>query len=112
MTVNVTVENQGNFGETFTVSLYGTQTLILKGSTYLPPQNLTTVTVAWNTSGFAKGNYTISVVADPSSETRCSAAITPTNPTSGKPRKIIAPCGMLCRSTMFTSSLKSDPQKP
>ena len=65
MTVNVTVENQGNFGETFTVSLYGNQTLILEGSAYSSPQNSTTLTVTWNTSGFAKGNYTISVVADP-----------------------------------------------
>jgi hypothetical protein len=65
MTVNVTVENQGNFGETFTVSLYGNQTLIVKGSTYLSPQNSTTVTVTWNTSGFAKGNYTVWAYVEP-----------------------------------------------
>jgi len=65
MTVNVTVENQGNFGETFTVSLYGNQTLILKSSTYLSPQNSTTVALVWNTSGFAYGNYSISACASP-----------------------------------------------
>jgi hypothetical protein len=64
MTANVTVENHGNFGETYTVSLYGSQTLILKSSMYLSPQNSTTVTLTWDTSGFAKGNYTISAVAD------------------------------------------------
>ena len=65
MAVNVTVENHGNFGETFAVSLYGNQTLIVKGSAYLSPQNSTTVTLTWNASGFAKGNYTISAYAEP-----------------------------------------------
>ena len=65
MTVNVTVDNQGNFGEAFTVSLYGSQTLILQGSTYLSSRNSTTVTLTWNTSGFAKGNYTVWAYAEP-----------------------------------------------
>jgi len=58
--VTVTVENQGNFTETFDVSLYANTTLI--GTVYgviLPMENLTDVVFLWDTTGFALSNYTI-----------------------------------------------------
>jgi len=68
--VNVTVTNEGDFPETFDLTLYA--------ETMPPPEiiNTTTVTdllvgetrgiiLTWNTSGFALGNYTISAYAEP-----------------------------------------------
>jgi len=63
-TLNVSIQNQGNFGETFSVSLYGNQTLIRRQSTYVSPRSSSTITLMWNTTGFAKSSYTISAVAD------------------------------------------------
>jgi hypothetical protein len=68
--INVTVTNEGDFPETFDLTVYA-QTM--------PPLeiiNTTTVTdllvgetrsiiLTWDTSGFAKGNYTISAYAEP-----------------------------------------------
>jgi hypothetical protein len=59
--INVTVENQGEFTETFTVTA-------LAGSTVVGTQTVsslaagaqTIVTINWNTTGFAYGSYTIS----------------------------------------------------
>jgi len=68
-TINVTVTNKGNFTETFKVKLYalnmppalviGTITVsnLLSGETR-------TISYKWNTTGFAKANYTISAEAD------------------------------------------------
>ncbi|MCK4481777.1 right-handed parallel beta-helix repeat-containing protein, partial [Candidatus Bathyarchaeota archaeon] len=66
LTINITIQNQGNYTETFNVNLYansttiGTQTVInlTAGSTQ-------TLAFSWNTTGFAKGNYTISAYAWP-----------------------------------------------
>jgi len=63
--INVTIQNQGNFGETFTASLYENQTLILNQSIYASARISTTLTFIWNTSGFTYGNYTISAFAWP-----------------------------------------------
>jgi len=65
MSINVTVENQGNFTETFNVSLYANTTAIANlNNITLTIGNSTTVTFAWNNTGFARGNYTIKAVAD------------------------------------------------
>jgi hypothetical protein len=69
--INVTVINEGDFPETFDLTVYA-QTMLT------PPEiiNTTTVTnllvgetrsmiLTWNTTGFAKGNYTISAYAKP-----------------------------------------------
>jgi hypothetical protein len=66
--INATVENQGDTIETFDITAYAnatipvavqTQTVTLDGgiSTY--------ITFTWNTTDFAKGNYTVSVYANP-----------------------------------------------
>jgi hypothetical protein len=64
--IEVTVENLGNFIETFTVTCYydssqiGTQTV-----TNLQPSSSTTLTFVWYTTGMASGTYYISAVASP-----------------------------------------------
>ena len=63
MSINVTVENQGDFTETFNVTAYANTALIASENITLTSGNSTTITLAWNTTGFAKGNYTISANA-------------------------------------------------
>jgi len=64
MNINVTVQNQGDLTETFNVTAYANDTSIQNKTITLTSKNSTTVTFTWNTSGFVKGNYTISAVAD------------------------------------------------
>ena len=62
--INVTVENKGNFTETFDVTLYANTTFIRNMTvTDLQPLTTTILTFGWNTTGFAKGNYRISATA-------------------------------------------------
>jgi len=68
--VTVTLENQGDFEETFDVAVHYNETAITlpngknHTTTTLTSGNSTTITLTWNTTGVAKGNYTISAVAD------------------------------------------------
>jgi len=62
--INVTVANQGNSSETFSITVYANATLIALQNVTLSRGNSTTVAFVWNTTGWVKGNYTISVVAD------------------------------------------------
>ena len=64
-TVSVTVANRGIFTETFNVTAYASTTSIWSESVTLAAGNSTTVTFAWNTTGFVYGNYTISAYALP-----------------------------------------------
>lgn len=63
--INVTVENQGEVAESFNVTTYANTTLIETIEVTLPSGNFTTITFRWNTTDFAKGNYTISAYAEP-----------------------------------------------
>jgi hypothetical protein len=65
-TGNITVkaENQGNFTENFNVTLHANTTIIGKQNVTLSSGNSKTIIFMWNTTGFVKGNYTISAVAD------------------------------------------------
>jgi parallel beta-helix repeat protein len=64
--VNVTVQNQGLLPETFNVTLYADVTEIGTQTVNNMPNGTTTIlTFTWNTTGFAKGNYTISAYASP-----------------------------------------------
>ena len=60
--INVTVANEGYSPETFNVTVYANSTIIdtLMNLT-LTSRNTTTIPFTWNTRGFTKGNYTISV---------------------------------------------------
>jgi len=62
--VNATVQNQGDFLETFNITAYGNATVIETIEITLSSVNSTTITFTWNTTDFAYGNYTISAVAD------------------------------------------------
>jgi len=62
--VNVTVENKGNFTETFNVTVYANTTLIgTQTGITLTSRNFTTLTFTWNTIGFTRGNHLIKAVA-------------------------------------------------
>ncbi len=63
--VNVTVQNQGDIAETFNVTLYANTTSIASQTVILTSKNSQTITFTWNTTGYAKGNYTIKAVVDP-----------------------------------------------
>jgi hypothetical protein len=65
MLINVTAANQGDLAETFNVTTYANDTSIQTKTITLTSQSFTTLTFMWNTSGFAKGNYTISAYAWP-----------------------------------------------
>jgi hypothetical protein len=63
--INVTVENQGDLTETFNVTTYANTTLIETKEITLTGGNSTTIVLTWDTTGFAKGNYTIIAYAWP-----------------------------------------------
>jgi len=63
MNVNVTVANQGDYTENFNVTLYANTTAIETKQVTLANGASTTVTSTWNTTGFVKGNYTVSAYA-------------------------------------------------
>lgn len=65
MKINVTVENQGDTTQTWNVTTYANTTLIETKEITLPSGNSTTITFTWNTTGFAKGNYTINAYSWP-----------------------------------------------
>jgi parallel beta-helix repeat protein len=58
--MDVTVANQGNYIETFDVSVNADTTSIALKSVTLTSGASTTITFTWNTTAFAKANYTIS----------------------------------------------------
>jgi hypothetical protein len=62
--INATIENQGDNSEVFNVTFYGNTTIIATFTNLtLPAHSSTIVGYSWNTSGFSKGNYTISANA-------------------------------------------------
>ena len=66
LSITVTVENQGHTNETFDVTASHNMTNIVPKQTIaLPSRRFTTITFTWNTTGVAKGNYTISAYANP-----------------------------------------------
>ena len=62
----VAVENQGNVPETFNVSLYADTDFVLLEETVseVLAGSTAVVTLTWSTSGFAKGNYSLRVIAE------------------------------------------------
>ncbi len=65
MSINVNIRNQGDYTENFTVTAYANTTRIQTKTVTLTSRNSMTVTFTWNTTGFAKGNYTISAYVTP-----------------------------------------------
>jgi len=65
-TVEVTIKNEGGFMETFNLTVYANTTSIAAVlNITLSFGSSTTMNLAWNTTGFAKGDYTISAYASP-----------------------------------------------
>jgi hypothetical protein len=62
---NLTIMNYGVYTEVFNVTLYANTTAINQTQVSLSNGNSVTLTFTWNTSGFTKGNWTISVYAEP-----------------------------------------------
>lgn len=66
MQINVTVENYGDFTETFSVTIYAQTTVIgILTVNNLFERTHAVLTYQWNTTGFAKGYYSISAYAYP-----------------------------------------------
>ena len=63
--MNITATNQGDYDETFNLTAYANTTIVASQNVTLPYGNSITVTFTWNTTGFAFGNYTLSVYAWP-----------------------------------------------
>jgi PKD repeat protein len=59
--INATVENQGYYTETFNMTSYANTTAIQTQTVILTSGYSANLTALWNTTAFAKGNYTISV---------------------------------------------------
>jgi hypothetical protein len=58
--VTVTVENQGDFAETFNVTVYANATEVIGAAPVsLPIGGSTDIVFLWDTTGYSKGNYTL-----------------------------------------------------
>jgi hypothetical protein len=63
--MTITVENQGDFAETFNVTAHANTTSItLLARVSLPMGSTTDIVYTFNTTGFSKGNYTLKAEAD------------------------------------------------
>jgi parallel beta-helix repeat protein len=62
--INVTVANHGSYPEDINITVYANETCIASQTLFLSNGNYTNMIFNWDTTGFAKGNYTISAVAD------------------------------------------------
>jgi hypothetical protein len=65
MPITLTIANQGAHTETLTVNVYANTALIATGTITLTGGKSKTLTFIWDTTGFAKGKYTISAYALP-----------------------------------------------
>jgi len=66
LNVSVMTFNYGNTTENFNVTVYANTTTIATFTNItLERRNSTTINFTWNTSGFAKGNYTLRAYASP-----------------------------------------------
>jgi parallel beta-helix repeat protein len=64
LTIKATVMNIGSYTETFNVTIYVNASPVASQSVTIESGVAVTKAFTWSTSGFAKGNYTISAVAD------------------------------------------------
>ena len=65
MSINVTIENQGDYTETSNVKVYANATSIASKTITLESSKFITITFIWNTTGFERGNYIINAYATP-----------------------------------------------
>lgn len=65
LNVSVRIVNYGISTETFNITLHANTTTIHQQAVTLANRDSTTITLTWNTTNLAKGNYTISASAEP-----------------------------------------------
>jgi hypothetical protein len=65
MLVNVTVADQGNVPEEFSLTVYANTTAVQTQVVALAAGEMANISFSWNTTDFAKSNYTISAYATP-----------------------------------------------
>jgi hypothetical protein len=65
LNMSVTAADPGNYAETFNVTVYANATYVASQNVTLNSGDFATLAFTWNTTGFAKGNYTISAYAWP-----------------------------------------------
>ena len=66
LTINITIFNYGNNTEIFNVTVYANTTIIdTLTDTTLTSRSSTNITLTWNTTSLARGNYTIKAYATP-----------------------------------------------
>jgi hypothetical protein len=63
--IDTKIQNLGMYNETFTFNCLVNATALMRIPISLLTRNCTTLTINWNTTTFAKGNYTLSIVTDP-----------------------------------------------
>lgn len=63
--INAVVENQGSLAENFRIAAYADATIISQATLTLASNRSAAISLTWNTTGFALGNYTISASATP-----------------------------------------------
>ena len=63
--INVTVANYGDFHEACNITLFANGTIIDVASATILNSSMTTISFWWNTTAWAKGNYTISSYVAP-----------------------------------------------
>jgi hypothetical protein len=65
VSVSATVHNFGDFGESFTVNCYANTTLVDSHVVSLSSGGWVSLVLGWNTSGFSRGSYYVTVEAVP-----------------------------------------------
>jgi hypothetical protein len=65
LNISMTVANEGDLAETFNVTVYANISSVASQTLTLASGKSITTTLTWNTSGFAKGNYSTSAYAWP-----------------------------------------------
>ena len=65
LTISTIMFNYGNSTENFNLTVYANATIIYETTVNLTSRNSTTIILTWNTTDFAKGNYTIWAYAWP-----------------------------------------------
>jgi hypothetical protein len=63
--LNATVANHGTYTESFNLALQANTTQVAAQTMLLTVGNSTSTTLQWNTTGFATGNYTLTIFAEP-----------------------------------------------
>jgi parallel beta-helix repeat protein len=63
--IDITIANQGNYMENLNFTVYANTTAIGSQALTLTRWTSITITLTWNTTGFVKGNYTISAYVWP-----------------------------------------------